>query len=96
MSTVKIFTIAHVPRELEQRWLQHLRDFDTAHPGCHFEVLADAPDATFGEMIEMLRVNPGLSVMQIVERKRTDCCRRYAMGQTFCDDCPATSKVDDG
>jgi hypothetical protein len=37
--TVKIFTVAHLPPELRQVWLQHLRDFDTAHPGCHFEVV---------------------------------------------------------
>lgn len=37
MEKVKIFTVAHVPPALEQAWLQHLRDFDTAHAGCHFE-----------------------------------------------------------
>ena len=41
---VKICTIAHVLPQFAQAWMQHLRDFDTAHPGCHFEVLADAPD----------------------------------------------------
>lgn len=67
----KIFTLAHVTPDLERAWLQHLRDFDLAHPGCHFEVLADTPDATFGEMIEMLRINPGLSLTEIIKRKRT-------------------------
>jgi hypothetical protein len=41
---VKIFTCAHVPPSLEQKWLQHLRDFDAANPGCHFEVGVDGPE----------------------------------------------------
>jgi len=64
-----MFTRARVPPDLENAWLQHLRDFDVANPGCHFEVIADAPEVTLTEMIEMLRINPGLSVTQIVERE---------------------------
>jgi hypothetical protein len=68
--TVKVFTIAQVPEALQQAWLQHLRDFDTAHPGCHFEVLIDAPETSLTEMIEALRVNPALTVEQIIKRGR--------------------------
>jgi hypothetical protein len=68
-TTTKVFTVAHVPNELRQAWLQHLRDFDTAHPGCHFEVMADAPDASVAEMVELLRVEPGLTFQEIIERK---------------------------
>jgi hypothetical protein len=68
--TVKVFTIAQVPDELQQAWLQHLRDFDTAHPGCHFEVLFDAPDQSLGEMVEALRVNPALTFQQVIKRER--------------------------
>jgi hypothetical protein len=67
--TVKVFTIAHVPEELRQAWLQHLRDFDTAHPGCHFEVGVEAPDLTLAEMIEELRVMPELTFREIFMRK---------------------------
>jgi hypothetical protein len=67
--TIKIFTVAHVPEELQRAWLQHLRDFDTAHPGCHFEVALDAPDASLEEMVERLRVEPRLTFTQIFERK---------------------------
>jgi hypothetical protein len=67
---IKVFTIAHVPAELQNEWLQHLRDFDTAHPGCHFEVIADVPKATLAEMVEMVKVNPGLSFTDIIEFKR--------------------------
>lgn len=68
--TVKVFTIAHVPEKLQQAWLQHLRDFDTAHPGCHFEVLADAPESSWAEMVEALTVDPALTLQQIIERGR--------------------------
>lgn len=70
MTTTKIFTVAHVPPELHQAWLQHLRDFDVAHPGCHFEVAIDGPpDVSLAEMVEVLRVNPGLTFQHIFERK---------------------------
>jgi hypothetical protein len=64
-----IFTRAHVPPELEQAWLQHLRDFDTAHPGCHFEVMIDGSEGLpFAEMIERIKVEPALTFQQIFER----------------------------
>lgn len=67
---MKIFTTATVPDHLAKDWLQHLRDFDTAHPGCHFEVKVDAPDMPLAEMVETLRVNPGFTFTDIIERKR--------------------------
>jgi hypothetical protein len=66
--TVKIFTTAHIPEELAQEWLQHLRDFDTAHPGCHFEVAVDAPQMTLAQMVEVVRVEPSLDFQQVIER----------------------------
>ena len=66
----KIFTIAEVPVGLEQQWLQHLRDFDTAHPDCHFVVAADVLTKSMAEMIDMLRIEPGLTFAQIFERER--------------------------
>jgi hypothetical protein len=66
---MKIFTVAHVPEHLHKAWLQHLRDFDVAHPECHFEVMADAPKATMLEMVELMRVAPGLTFTKILERK---------------------------
>jgi hypothetical protein len=67
---LKIFTIAHVPPELGQAWLQHLRDFDVGHPGCHFEVGLEAPDLTIAEAIEMARLDPALTFTKIFERKK--------------------------
>lgn len=66
--TAKIFTIAHVPPELRRAWLQHLRDFDVAHPGCHFEVAIDVPETSLAEMVKELQLNPALTFQQIIER----------------------------
>jgi hypothetical protein len=66
---MKIFTVANIPDRLSQLWLQHLRDFDAAHPGCHFEVMADAPEATLAEIVDMVRVAPALTFTKILERK---------------------------
>lgn len=66
--TVKVFTVAHLPEGLAQSWLQHLRDFDLMYPGCHFEVMADAPDMSIGEMVEACRVDPALTFTKIIER----------------------------
>jgi len=68
--TTKIFTIAHLPPGLEHDWLQHLRDFDTAHPGCHFEIMADTPTLSLPEIVEMIRVNPDLSFSEILLRDK--------------------------
>jgi hypothetical protein len=65
-----IFIRADVPIELLQQWLQHVRDFDTAHPGCHFEVLYDGPNEPVAEMLERIKVDPALSFAKIFERKR--------------------------
>jgi hypothetical protein len=68
---VKIFTCAHVPESLQQKWLQHLRDFDGAHPGCHFEVGIDGPDEPMADMLKMLQVEPGLTFTKIYDRAGT-------------------------
>lgn len=66
----KIFTLAHLTPELEQQWLQHLRDFDTAHPGCHFEVCVEGPEVEFADALKLLRVEPGLSFSKIYHRAK--------------------------
>lgn len=68
-----IFTRADMPEELVQAWLQHLRDFDTAHPGCHFQVMADATQGkSMAEMVEMLRLHPELTFTKIFVRRPPD------------------------
>ena len=66
---MKIVTIAEVPDELASEWLQHLRDFDTAHRDCHFQVLGDAPDMTMREIMEMMTINPSLSFFDVLKRR---------------------------
>jgi hypothetical protein len=66
----KIFTLAQLPTELAQAWLQHLRDFDTAHPDCHFEIFADVPDGvSMADVVEMVKVHPDLTFQQIFDRE---------------------------
>jgi len=67
-----IFTRAHVPDELANEWLQHLRNFDTKHPGCHFEAMIDPTDRTALRDVveEMLEVDPPLTFQQYLERKK--------------------------
>lgn len=67
---MKIVTVADVPDWLAKAWLQHLRDFDTMHPGCHFEIMAEAPQMTTAEFVEAVRIDPGFDVMQVFERKK--------------------------
>jgi len=67
---MKIFTVSEVPDNLTNDWLQHLRDFDHAHPGCHFEVMADAPDVPLNRIVEVMRVNPRLSFEAFFKRGR--------------------------
>ena len=67
---LKIFTVAHVPTELAHEWLQYLRDFDIAHPNCHFEVYGDAPDTPMADIIEIMKqIDPPLDFQQFFERK---------------------------
>lgn len=68
---MKIVTHADVPDELAQLWLQHLRDFDAAHPGCHFSVGMETDAAIpIREMIEMLRIDPALGVIEVFARRK--------------------------
>lgn len=66
---MKIYTVAHVPDELQQEWLQHLRNFDVAHPGCHFEVGIDGTD-NIGHIIDRVLVEPELTFTKIFERTK--------------------------
>ena len=67
---VKIFTRATMPEALQQKWLQHLRDFDTANPDCHFDVGIDGPDEPFADMLKRLHVEPGLTFTKMYERAK--------------------------
>lgn len=68
---MKIVTVADLPYDLANKWLQHLRDFDSANPGCHFEVLADAPGMPFDQVVKTLAVDPALSVIDVMVRGKS-------------------------
>lgn len=63
---------ADISDELLKQWLQHLRDFDTANPGCHFEICVDGPDIPMRDMVETLRLNPALKFSDIFERAKLE------------------------
>jgi len=70
---MKIYTIAHIPQELVQEWLQHLRDFDSRNEHCHFQSIVEPAEQAemqqkFDLVQEMLKVDPPLPV-NIVRRK---------------------------
>ena len=66
-----ILTRAHLPDALGQAWLQHLRDFDTTHPECHFEVMVEDSGIPLHEAVKVLMIDPGLKFMNVVLRKQT-------------------------
>ena len=70
MAQMKVFIIAHVPEELLQSWLQHVRDFDVAHAGCHFEIVADCPDMSLKDMLLHLSIDPSLTFTALIDRAR--------------------------
>jgi hypothetical protein len=65
----KIIAIAHVIPGLENVWLQYMRAFDTKYPGCHFEIVRDAPDKTMQEIVREMQVHPPLPVQEIIKRE---------------------------
>jgi hypothetical protein len=65
---MKILAQCDVPDELANAWLQHLRDFDAAHPGCHFEVMmTNDAIVPVADMIELLKVNPPIPLRAVYE-----------------------------
>jgi hypothetical protein len=65
-----IYTRATMSANLQQKWLQHLRDFDAANPGCHFEVGIDGPEEPFAEVVKRLTIEPGLTFTKIFGRAK--------------------------
>lgn len=65
---IKIVAVAHLPADLVQPWLQHLRDFDVAHEGCRFEVTAEAPGMTSDQVRGWIDIDPPLSTMFTIRK----------------------------
>jgi hypothetical protein len=59
-----------MPTALVHAFLQHIRDFDSQHLDCHFEMGADI-DKPIAEIIEMLRIHPELTITKVFEREQS-------------------------
>ena len=64
----KTFIIGHLPDGLEKTFIQYIRDFDVAHPGCYFDIVIEAPNKSVIEAIEMLRVDPDFTFVRVLKR----------------------------
>ena len=61
--------LAEIPDELAQQWLQYVRDFDVAHPGCHFNIIAVAPDMTVSDLMRATEIAPPLQHRGVVRKE---------------------------
>jgi len=66
-----IITRAFVPQALTHAWLQHLRDFDTLHPGCHFEIMLEDSGLTMREMIDKITLDPEMNFISFFPHKQS-------------------------
>ena len=64
MST-NVFIEADIPTNLLRNFLQHIRDFDTNNPSCHFSIIGITPNLTTEQAAEAMNVVPGLDVVVI-------------------------------
>jgi len=55
---MKIMITTEIDDDLGPMLLQHIRDFDQAHPGCLFQIAVNAPELSIEEMKELLNVDP--------------------------------------
>jgi hypothetical protein len=67
----KLVIAATVPDTMLGEWLQHLRDFDAAHPGCHFSLVADAPELSLSEVEAVIDIDPPFAQRLVLKRKPT-------------------------
>lgn len=61
---------ATVPQELANLYIQHLRDFDKRHAGCHLEIMLEDSGITLTEALELILRQPGLTFQEVILRKR--------------------------
>ena len=68
MSVIHIKAI--VPDALDQEWLQHMRNFDASHAGCHFEIVMESETKTVGDLMRTVDIHPALD-WQFTARRKT-------------------------
>jgi len=60
---------ADIPDALGKVFLQHLRDFDVGHDGCHFQMMISAPELSEREVNDMFDVVPPFPFMQAMRKQ---------------------------
>lgn len=62
--------LGDVPKALVRDFLQHVRSFDAAHPGCHFRMsVVSNTDETGQEIAQMLQsLDPPIPVIAVISR----------------------------
>jgi len=68
MKPVHLWMIGDIPPSELQAFLQHVRDFDVAHPGCHFAISVDAEEMATEEMIKALQLTPPFPFLRMKKR----------------------------
>ena len=64
----KLVITATVPDAAVRALMQAIRDFDSAHPDCHFQIAANAPEMTTEEMCAALDVTPPFPFRDVLAR----------------------------
>jgi hypothetical protein len=49
-----VTVVVWMPDDLLREWLQYVRNFDTAHPGCDFGISAFSSDISMQQITEIL------------------------------------------
>ena len=66
---ITIITTANLPDDDARAWLQYVRDFDVAHPGCHFKIDVDAPNMSTADALAAVQIEPPLDFQMVVVKK---------------------------
>jgi hypothetical protein len=64
-----LFVRADLRANEVQAFLQHLRNFDTTHEGCHLEISPDTPGLSITEILQMMQDDPELTLTKIYQRE---------------------------
>lgn len=67
---MRMSVLAEIPDRYAEEWLLHMRAFDLAHLGCHFQLVADAPNLSTESVAEMLKRTPGFDSVVVVPRDK--------------------------
>lgn len=75
MASVKVDLTAYLPTDKLRAFLQHVRDFDVANPGCHFQFLSmdTGGDMTVDEVNALLdSIEPAFDLRATIRKPPVD------------------------